>query len=106
MDRLLPRSASALGLAGTLVVGMVVEVVALRALYDRDHLDQVLATFGLILFFNELVAMIWGRAALYASLPAWLPGHIELFTGSTLSGVPRWRSSSSACSWQCCSGTW
>ena len=50
----------ALGLAGTLVVGMLVEVVALRTLYDRDHLDQVLATFGLILFFNELVAMIWG----------------------------------------------
>ena len=40
---------------------MMVEVVALRALYDRDHLDQVLATFGLILFFNELVAIIWGR---------------------------------------------
>ena len=34
----------------------VVEIVALRALYQRDHLDQVLATFGLILFFNELVA--------------------------------------------------
>src|SRR5262245_60152973 len=42
-----------LGLAGTLLVGMLVEVVALRRLYDRDHLDQVLATFGLILFFNE-----------------------------------------------------
>ena len=48
-----------IGFAGTLVVGMVVEVVALRALYQRDHLDQVLATFGLILFFNELVSMIW-----------------------------------------------
>src|SRR5256884_3344341 len=32
-----------LGLLGTLVVGMVVEVVALRTLYERDHLDQVLA---------------------------------------------------------------
>ena len=32
---------------------MVVEVVVLRTLYERDHLDQVLATFGLILFFNE-----------------------------------------------------
>jgi branched-chain amino acid transport system permease protein len=73
----------ALGLAGTLVVGMIVEVVALRALYDRDHLDQVLATFGLILFFNELVAMLWGRAALFASVPSFLSGHIELFTGST-----------------------
>ena len=45
------------GLAGTLLIGMLVEVVTLRALYDRDHLDQVLATFGLILFFNELVAV-------------------------------------------------
>jgi branched-chain amino acid transport system permease protein len=73
----------ALGLAGTLLVGMIVEVVALRALYNRDHLDQVLATFGLILFFNELVAILWGRAALFASVPPFLSGHIELFTGST-----------------------
>src|SRR5688572_6336396 len=73
----------ALGLAGTLVVGMIVEVVALRALYQRDHLDQVLATFGLILFFNELVAILWGRAAQFASVPTFLSGHIPLFTGST-----------------------
>ena len=73
---------AALGLTGALLVGMVVEVVALRTLYERDHLDQVLATFGLILFFNELVAIIWGRAALYTSLPALLQGHVELFTGS------------------------
>ena len=72
-----------LGLAGTLVIGMLVEVVALRALYDRDHLDQVLATFGLILFFNELVAMLWGRASLYAQLPQYLRGHVELFSGSS-----------------------
>jgi branched-chain amino acid transport system permease protein len=70
------------GFLGTLVLGIVVEVVALRTLYQRDHLDQVLATFGLILFFNELVAMLWGRAALYTSLPAWLQGHVELFAGS------------------------
>src|SRR5678815_5350093 len=73
----------ALGLAGTLVVGMAVEVVALRKLYDRDHLDQVLATFGLILFFNELVAILWGRASLYAQLPQYLRGHLELFSGSS-----------------------
>jgi branched-chain amino acid transport system permease protein len=71
-----------LGLAGALVVGMIVEVVTLRPLYARDHLDQVLVTFGLILFFNELVAMIWGRALLYTSLPAWLQGHVELLPGS------------------------
>jgi branched-chain amino acid transport system permease protein len=72
-----------LGLAGTLLVGMLVEVVALRTLYDRDHLDQVLATFGLILFFDELVALIWGRTALYTSLPGWLQGHVSLFGVST-----------------------
>jgi branched-chain amino acid transport system permease protein len=72
----------ALGLAGTLVLGMLVEVITLRALYERDHLDQVLATFGLILFFNELVAIIWGRASLYAQLPPYLRGHVELFAGS------------------------
>ncbi len=72
-----------LGLAGTLLIGMLVEVVALRALYDRDHLDQVLATFGLILFFNELIAIVWGRASLYAQLPEYLRGHVELFSGSS-----------------------
>ncbi len=72
----------ALGFAGTLLVGMAMELIALRPLYGRDHLDQVLVTFGLILFFNELVAIIWGRGSLYTSLPAWLQGHVELFTGS------------------------
>jgi branched-chain amino acid transport system permease protein len=70
-----------LALAGTLLVGVVVEVIALRALYDRDHLDQVLATFGLILFFNELIAIVWGRAAIYASLPPALSGHVLVLPG-------------------------
>jgi len=70
-----------LGLAGTLAVGVAVELVALRKLYERDHLDQVLATFGLILFFNELAAMIWGRAALYTNIPEYLSGHIDLLPG-------------------------
>jgi branched-chain amino acid transport system permease protein len=71
-----------LSLGGTLLLGMAVEVVALRTLYNRDHLDQVLATFGLILFFNELVALLWGRGSLYTTLPSWLQGHVDLFTGS------------------------
>ncbi|PYN48036.1 MAG: branched-chain amino acid ABC transporter permease, partial [Candidatus Rokuibacteriota bacterium] len=62
-------------------VGIVVEVVALRTLYERDHLDQVLATFGLILFFNELIAIIWGRAAIYTSVPPFLGGHIRVLPG-------------------------
>src|SRR5437879_8415007 len=72
-----------LALPATLLVGVGVEVIALRTLYERDHLDQVLATFGLILFFNELIAIVWGRAPLYSSLPPWLQGHIKLLAGST-----------------------
>jgi branched-chain amino acid transport system permease protein len=68
-----------LGLLGTLAVGIVVELVALRTLYERDHLDQVLATFGLILFFNELVAILWGRTAIFSTLPEYLQGHVEFF---------------------------
>ena len=67
-----------LGLAGTLAVGIVTELVALRTLYERDHLDQVLATFGLILIFNEVIAIVWGRAALYSTIPDYLSGHVQL----------------------------
>src|SRR5207249_3202780 len=70
-----------LALPATLLVGVVVEVVALRTLYERDPLDQVLATFGLILFFNELVAIVWGRAAIYTSLPPSLSGSFVLLPG-------------------------
>jgi branched-chain amino acid transport system permease protein len=61
-----------LALGATLIVGMAVEVIAMRRLYGRDHLDHVLGTFGLILFFNELVRIIWGPAGLSLQLPAWL----------------------------------
>jgi branched-chain amino acid transport system permease protein len=73
--------AAGLALAATLVVGIVVEVIALRTLYERDHLDQVLATFGLILFFNEAVAIVWGRAALFTTVPPALAGHVQLLPG-------------------------
>jgi len=73
--------AVALGLAGTLLVGMVVELIALRTLYERDHLDQVLATFGLILFFNELIAILWGRTAIYSTIPEYLSGHVQIAAG-------------------------
>jgi branched-chain amino acid transport system permease protein len=74
-------AAVALALLGSLLVGVLVDLIALRTLYERDHLDQVLATFGLILFFNELIAILWGRAALYTSLPPWLSGHVLLLPG-------------------------
>ncbi len=74
-----------LAIPATLVVGLVVEVVALRTLYARDHLDQVLATFGLILFFNELVRVVWGPAGLTIPLPSVLDGSVQLPFGITYS---------------------
>ena len=73
--------AALLALAATLVVGMALEVVALRRLYGRDHLDHVLGTFGLILFFNELVRIIWGPAGMSLPLPMWLIYPIEILPG-------------------------
>lgn len=63
------------------LVGMVVEAVVLRRLYKKDHVDQVLATFGLIMFFNELTRIIWGRQPLFMDVPPWLSGTVEIFPG-------------------------
>jgi len=74
-----------LGLAASLpaaaLCGMLIEVLVLRRLYNREHLDQVLATFGLIMFFNELVRIIWGRQPLFLDIPTWLSGSIQLLPG-------------------------
>ncbi len=64
-----------------LVTGIVIEIVALRTLYARDHLDQVLATFGLILFFNELTRIVWGPEGLTVPLPDFLNGSVDLAFG-------------------------
>ena len=73
--------AAVLALGATLVVGMALEIVALRPLYGRDHLDHVLGTFGLILFFNELVRLIWGPAGMSLPLPTWLVTSVEILPG-------------------------
>jgi branched-chain amino acid transport system permease protein len=70
-----------LGLPATLLLGVLTEIVALRTLYARDHLDHVLATFGLILFFNELVRLVWGPAGLSIPLPPELKTSIEILPG-------------------------
>ena len=71
----------ALALGATLAVGMAVEVIAMRRLYGRDHLDHVLGTFGLILFFNETVRLVWGPAGMNLPLPSWLNRSIEILPG-------------------------
>ena len=72
---------SLLALFATLALGIVLEMVALRRHYGREHLDHVLGTFGLILFFNELVRLVWGPAGLSLSLPAWPNTSVELIPG-------------------------
>ncbi|MEZ5729950.1 MAG: branched-chain amino acid ABC transporter permease [Burkholderiaceae bacterium] len=63
----------------TIALGIVLDRVALSGLYERDHLDQVLATFGLVLFFNEMVRIIWGPSPLYSEAPEWLSGQVTFF---------------------------
>src|SRR5258707_1778286 len=72
----------AVAILAAIVVGVTIEVVVFRTLYARDHLDQVLATFGLILFFNEIVRILWGSTALYMRVPAFLDGRVEILPGS------------------------
>jgi len=69
------------GMGAAAVIGMAVEAAVLRRLYARDHLDQVVATFGLILFFNEAATMLFGRQPLFARMPPWLAGSVELLPG-------------------------
>ena len=69
------------GMAAAAVIGMAVEAAVLRRLYARDHLDQVVATFGLILFFNEAATLLFGRQPLFAPMPPWLAGSVELLPG-------------------------
>ena len=66
------------GALGGLAIGVLVELVAARHLYSRTHLDQVLGTFGLLLFFNEIVQIIWGRPPLYLPTPSFLDDSIEI----------------------------
>ena len=70
-----------LALPATFLLGVAVEAVVIRRLYARDHLDQVLATFGLILFFNELVRAIWGPAGKSIAVPPFLAHTVEILPG-------------------------
>ena len=68
-------------LAGALAaaaVGAVVEIVVIRRLYARDHLDQVLATFALILIFSEGTRLVFGAQPLWLDVPPMLAGAVTL----------------------------
>ena len=67
--------------AVTVAVAAVLEFLVIRRLYRRDHLVQVLATFGIILIADDAVKAIWGVAPLLASTPATLAGPVQLLEG-------------------------
>lgn len=69
------------GLLAAAVAGLIIEFVVIRKLYDRDHLQQVLATFGLILFINEGATILFGRTPLFVGMPAFLAGSVEIIPG-------------------------
>ncbi|MDB5818705.1 MAG: branched-chain amino acid transporter permease [Rhizobacter sp.] len=71
-----------LAVGATFLTAVVVEWIVFRRLYARSHLDQVLATFGLILFANEAVRMAWGSAGLYVTVPPWLSANLALGGGA------------------------
>ena len=68
-------------LVGAMLLGLVLEFAIFRHLFGRDHLDQVLATFGVILFLNEGVRIIWGSTPLSLPVPEALSGSVTLMPG-------------------------
>ena len=65
-------------LAAAAGVGAIIEVAVIRRLYDRDHLDQVLATFALILILSEGARWLFGSFPLYLDIPPELQGAVAL----------------------------
>jgi len=70
-----------LALPAALACGLLLEALVFRRLYGRDHLDQVLATFGIILFLNEGVKVAFGAAPLSVPMPEWLSGSFRIADG-------------------------
>jgi len=77
-----------LALLATLAFALVLEVLVFRQLYARDHLDHVMATFGIILFVDQGVKLVWGAAPLSLPMPELLSGSITLMGGLL---YPVWR---------------
>src|SRR5438105_2723028 len=81
-------AALVLALADTLAFGLLLELIVFRHLYDRDHLDHVIATFGIILFLNHGVKLVWGAAPLSLPMPELFSGSVQLTDGLL---YPVWR---------------
>jgi branched-chain amino acid transport system permease protein len=69
----------ALGIPLAFAFGIVIEWLFIRHLYHREHLQQVLLTFGLILVFNDLQRILWGSFPHSVPIPSYLSGSVRLF---------------------------
>ena len=77
-----------LALLTALGFGLFLEFAIFRHLYDRDHLEQVIATFGIIIFLNQAVKTVWGAAPVMLPIPEVFSGTIVLMPGLL---YPVWR---------------
>lgn len=71
--------AVAVGIVATVALAAVLEAVLVRKLYVRDHLSQVLATFGVVLVADDVVKYLWGPSPIMAPTPSALSGAVQLF---------------------------
>ena len=70
--------ALAAAMAAAAAAGALIELLVIRRLYDKDHLDQVLATFALILIFSEGTRWMFGSFPLFLQIPPYLSGPVSL----------------------------
>jgi branched-chain amino acid transport system permease protein len=77
-----------LALAAALAGGLLLEFLVFRHLYGRDHLDQIMATFGIILLLNNGAKAVWGAAPLTLPVPEMFAGSVVLMDGLL---YPVWR---------------
>jgi branched-chain amino acid transport system permease protein len=77
-----------LALAAALAFALLLEFAVLRHFYDRHHLDQVIATFAIIMVLNQGVKLVWGAAPLSMPVPEMLSGSVRLMEGLL---YPVWR---------------
>jgi branched-chain amino acid transport system permease protein len=66
------------GMGAALLIGLLLELTIVSRLYRRGHLDHVLATFGMVMFFNEVVRLVWGPQPLFVQVPQVLAGTVPL----------------------------
>ena len=70
-----------LATAATILVSLLIERLCLRDFFRRTHLDQVLATFAIILISNDVVRMVWGDSGLTLQVPEMLRGYVQVLPG-------------------------